>query len=33
MVAAVRRGFIWGLILAPYVFIGFVVGEMIVRGS
>ena len=33
MIAAVRRGIIWGLIIAPYVLIGIVVGEMIVRGS
>jgi hypothetical protein len=33
MIAAARRGLIWGLILAPYAVIGLIVGEMIVRGS
>jgi hypothetical protein len=33
MVAAVRRGIIWGLIIAPWVFVGLVAGELIMRGS
>lgn len=33
MMAAIRRGIIWGLIIAPWVFIGIVAGELIVRGS
>jgi hypothetical protein len=33
MIAAARKGLIWGLILTPYVWIGFIVGQMIVRGS
>ena len=33
MIAAARRGLIWGLMLTPYVWIGYVLGMMIVRGS
>jgi hypothetical protein len=30
---ALKRGLIWGLMLAPYAVIGLIIGEMIVRGS
>ena len=32
MIAAARKGLIWGLMLAPYAVIGLIIGEMIVRG-